>query len=230
MAETVTRTAPEPRTSGPGRRVIIADDHVVIRSGLARILEGDLGMAVVATAATGDEVVAAVLAHSADVLVLDLGMPGGGVGTIESVHALRPDLQILIYSMHAEREWAVRCVAAGAAGYVSKSADLGQLAAAVSKVASGRRHVSLEVAELLLERALGIDDGAASAPHERLSNREFEVFERLAGGRGTVEIAAELGLSPKTVTTYRTRILEKLGLERNVDLTRYAIRHGLLEL
>ena len=218
------------RAANRGRRVIIADDHVVIVSGLTRILEGDLGMTVVATAGTGEEVMAAVLQHPADVLVLDLGMPGGGVFMIESVRAVRPALRILIYSMHAEREWAVRCLAAGASGYVSKSADLAELAAGVTKVVSGRRHVSPEVAEQLLERAIGTDDSVAALPHEQLSNREFEVFERLAAGQGTGEIAQELGLSSKTVSTYRSRILEKLGAERNADLTRYAIRHGMLEL
>jgi len=218
------------RAANRGRRVIIADDHVVIVSGLTRILEGDLGMTVVATAGTGEEVMAAVLEYPADVLVLDLGMPGGGVFMIESVRAVRPALRILVYSMHAEREWAVRCLAAGASGYVSKSADLAELATGVTKVASGRRHVSPEVAEQLLERAIGTDETVAALPHEQLSNREFEVFERLAAGQGTGEIAVELGLSSKTVSTYRSRILEKLGAERNADLTRYAIRHGMLEL
>ena len=218
------------RAANRGRRVIIADDHVVIVSGLTRILEGDLGMTVVSTAGTGEEVMAAVLEHPADVLVLDLGMPGGGVFMIESVRAVRPALRILVYSMHAEREWAVRCLAAGASGYVSKSADIAELATGVTKVASGRRHVSPEVAEQLLERAIGTDETVAVLPHEQLSNREFEVFERLAAGQGTGEIARELGLSSKTVSTYRSRILEKLGAERNADLTRYAIRHGMLEL
>ena len=214
----------------PGRRAIVADDHVVIRSGLTRILEVELGMEVVALAATGEEVTAAVLEHPADVLVLDLGMPGSGISTIESVHALRPSLRILVYSMHAEREWAVRCLAAGASGYVSKSADISELTDGIRKVAAGRRHVSPDVAEQLVERAIGLDDEVATPPHERLSNREYEVFERLAAGMSTGEIATEFGLSPKTVSTYRSRILEKLGVERNADLTRYAIRHGLMDL
>ncbi len=218
------------RGATPVRRVIVADDHVVIRSGLTRILEAELGMDVVALASTGEEVTAAVLEHPADVLVLDLGMPGSGISTIESVHALRPALRILVYSMHAEREWAVRCLAAGASGYVSKSADISELTDGIRKVASGRRHVSPDVAEQLVERAIGLDDEVAAPPHERLSNREYEVFERLAAGMSTGEIATEFGLSPKTVSTYRSRILEKLGVERNADLTRYAIRHGLLDL
>jgi two-component system, NarL family, invasion response regulator UvrY len=213
-----------------GRRAIVADDHVVIRSGLTRILETELGMTVVALAATGEEVTAAVLEQPADVLVLDLGMPGSGISTIESVHALRPSLRILVYSMHAEREWAVRCLAAGASGYVNKSADISELTDAIRKVAAGRRHVSPDVAEQLVERAIGIDDEVATPPHERLSNREYEVFERLAAGMSTGEIATEFGLSPKTISTYRSRILEKLGVERNADLTRYAIRHGLMDL
>jgi two-component system invasion response regulator UvrY len=184
----------------------------------------------VATAGTGEEVMAAVLENSADVLILDLGMPGGGIALVESVHALRPGLGILVYSEHAEREWAMRCLAAGASGYVSKSSDLSELTAGVTKVAAGRRHISAEVAEQLLERAIGVDEERTERPHDRLSSREFEVFVRLAAGAGTGEIAAELGLSSKTVSTYRSRILEKLGVERNADLTRYAIRHGLLEV
>ena len=218
------------RSSAAGRRVIIADDHVVIRSGLARILERDVAATVVTTVGTGEEVMAAVLQHPADVLILDLGMPGGGIALVESVHAVRPALGILVYSMHAEREWAMRCISAGASGYVSKSADLSDLVAGFTKVAAGRRHISAEVAEQLLDRAIGVDEEAADRPHERLSSREFEVFIRLAAGAGTSEIADELGLSSKTISTYRSRILEKLGVERNADLTRYAIRNGLLEV
>lgn len=224
MAETMTRAG----VGAPARRVIIADDHVVVRSGLARVVEHDLGMRVVASVGTGEEVTAAALDQEADVLVLDLGMQGGGIGLIESLHALRPTLRILVYSMHAEREWAVRCLSAGASGYVAKSSDLQGLATGIARVAEGRRHVSPDVADQLLERAIGGDE-EGPLPHERLTNREYDVFERLASGRGTTEIAAELALSARTVSTYRVRILEKLGVERNADLTRYALRHGLLE-
>jgi DNA-binding NarL/FixJ family response regulator len=230
------RTTSEDSVSGEplpvsGRRVlrvIVADDHAIVRKGVARLLaEVDLATTV-AMAGTAEETVAAVLAHDAEVLVLDLAMPGSSLATIETLHALRPGLRILVYSMHDEREWAVRALEAGAAGYVSKSAPVEAIVDGVRAVAAGRHHVGPEVAQQLIERALG-GGGPGELPHQRLSNREFEVFERLARGESATEIGETLGLSPKTVSSYRARILAKLGVERNADLTRYAIHHGLLD-
>ena len=224
-AERVTDT----RTGRAPRRVIIADDHMVVREGLTGIVERRGGMVVVASAGTGEGTVAAVLEHPADILVLDLGMPGGSIGTIEAVKAVRPNLPILVYTMHAEREWAARCLLAGASGFLSKSTHLDELSIAIATVARGRRYVSGTVARQLAERLLASSGDAGGAPHHRLSAREHEVFERLVVGESAAEVGAALGISAKTVSTYRGRILEKLGATRTADLTRYAIRHGLIE-
>lgn len=222
-------SAPAPRT-GRAVRVVVADDHAVVRNGLVRIVEQELGMTVAAAVGTGDEAVAAVVAEPCDVVVLDLEMPNGGLSAIEEIVTRRPGVRVLVYSMHEEREWAVRCLTAGAWGFVSKRSELSALSHALVTVGEGRRYVSAEMAEQLIERAIGPARETRAHAHERLSVREFEVFERLAQGHGTVAISQALGLSPKTVSTYRTRILDKLGAQRNADLTRYAIRHGLLQV
>lgn len=221
------RPATTPGTGLPVR-VIVADDHVALRSGVSAILESELGASVVATARTGPEVAEAALAHAADLVVLDLDMPGGGLATIEDLRTLRPALKVLVYSMHAGREWALRCMSAGAAGYLSKEADLDELMNAVRAVVAGRRYVAADVAEDLISRAISPAD-ADGPPHLRLSNREYEVFELLSRGRGTAEVAATLGLSPKTVSTHRSQIFRKLGVRRTGEVIRYAIRHGIVE-
>jgi two-component system, NarL family, invasion response regulator UvrY len=210
-------------------RVIVADDHAIVRDGLSRLLIDGDDARVVATAANGEEAVARALETPADVLVLDLGMPGGGIGLVETIHGLRPLLPILVYTMQAEREWGVRCLLAGARGFVPKAAPMYELGEAVLALAAGRRHIGPELADELAARmATPVDDRAPRPPHESLSNREHAVFLALARGEATAAIAATLGVSSNTVTTYRARVLEKLGAERNADLTRYAIRHGLI--
>lgn len=210
-------------------RVIVADDHAIVRDGLVRLLIDGDDARVVATAATGEETVARVLETPADVLVLDLGMPGGGVGLIEALHDLRPALPVLVYTMQAEREWGVRCLLAGARGFVSKSALMTELGEAVRALAAGRRHIGPELADELAARVeRSAQEARPRPPHELLSNREYAVFLALARGEPTAAIAATLGVSSNTVTTYRARVLDKIGVERNADLTRYAIRHGLI--
>ncbi len=211
-------------------RAVIADDHVVVRTGLTRVLESSRVATVVATAGSGDDLVQSVLDPDlrADFVIMDLGMPGGGIPLIESLRALRPTLRILVYSMNDEHDWAVRCMSAGANGYVSKSADVADLMSALTQLASGRRYVSQHVSEQLLDLMISGGQEAIERPHVLLSNREMDVFTRLARGESTGAIAEDLGLSPKTVSTYRGRVLEKLGLETNADLTLYAIRRGLI--
>jgi DNA-binding NarL/FixJ family response regulator len=210
-------------------RVIVADDHAIVRDGLARLLiDGDEAR-VVATAGNGQEAVARVLESEADVLVLDLGMPGGGIGLVESIHEVRPSLPILVYTMQSEREWGVRAILAGARGFVSKSAQMDELGVAVLALAEGRRHIGPDLADEMAERIGSRSaEQAPRPPHETLSNRELAVLLALARGEATTTIAAAMGISSNTVTTYRGRVFEKLGAERNADLTRYAIRHGLI--
>ena len=210
-------------------RVIVADDHAIVRDGLARVLIDGDDARVVATAANGEEAVARVLETPADVLVLDLGMPGGGIALIETIHGLRPALPILVYTMQTPREWGVRTILAGARGFVSKSALMDELGVAVLALAAGRRHLSPELVDEMAARIEGVgDESRARPPHELLSNREHAVFLALARGEANAAIAVTLGVSSNTVSTYRSRVLEKLGAERNADLIRYAIRHGLI--
>jgi len=210
-------------------RVIVADDHAIVRDGLAKLLIDGDDARVVGTAATGEETVARVLETPADVLVLDLGMPGGGISVIETVHDLRPTLPVLVYTMQSEREWGVRCLLAGARGFVGKAALMDELGDAVRALAAGRRYIGPGLADELAARVeRSATESRPGPPHETLSNREHAVFLALARGEATAAIAATLGVSSNTVTTYRSRVLEKLGAERNADLTRYAIRHGLI--
>jgi DNA-binding NarL/FixJ family response regulator len=153
-------------------------------------------------------------------------MPGGGVGLIPRLLAVAPGVRILVLSQHAERDFALRCLEAGAWGYAGKDAGFEAILGAVTRVASGRRYLSDRAQELAIERLAGGPVG--EAPHSALSSRELEVLLALARGRRVKEIAGDLGISFKTVSTYRTRILEKLGLESNVDLAMYAREHGLL--
>lgn len=207
-------------------RIIVIDDHAVVRQGVARILTDVPDFVLVGEGADAADARNLALTVEADVCLLDLAMPGGGVEFVAELRELRPRLRVLVFSMHREEQYALRVLAAGAAGFLGKGCPPEELQAAVRTVASGKRYLSGSVAELLAERVL---EGNSELAHERLSRREFEVFLRLARGEGSSEIAADLGLSVKSVSTYRARVLEKLGLTRNADLTRYAMEHALLD-
>jgi DNA-binding NarL/FixJ family response regulator len=205
-------------------RVLLVDDHAVVRSGMRTILEDHVQHVTVEEAADGDAALVA-LARPFDVVVLDLSMPGrSGMDLLAEIKHRHPKLPVLIMSFHAEELFAVRALRAGAAGYLMKSAAPEELAAAVTKVVRGGRYVTAAVAERL---AADIDK-PQSAPHERLSDREFDVMRLIASGKSVSEIAAQLHLSVKTVSTYRTRLLEKMGMSTNAELTRYAINAGLV--
>jgi two-component system invasion response regulator UvrY len=207
-------------------RILVIDDHAVVRQGIARLLSDAPDLAVVGEGADGADARRLVVSVEADVCVLDLAMPGGGVEFVAELHELRPRLGILVFSMHHEEHYAVRVLAAGAGGFLGKSSPPAELAEAVRAVASGRRYLAATVADEMAEHRV---DGATDAAHERLSPRELEVFLRTARGEGPSEIAATLGLSVKSISTYRSRVLEKLGVQRNADLTRYALEHDLLD-
>lgn len=206
-------------------RIVLADDHPVVRQGLHRVLEEREDIKVVAEVGTADELTTKLRDTPADVVLLDVAMPGPGVLEIlRQLKATHPSLRCLVLSMYAEEQYAVRALKAGAAGYLTKDRPPEELIAAVQKVCRGGVHVSPTLAERL---ARGLAAGSERSPHEALSDREFEVLKQIAAGDSVKAIGARLGLSPKTVSTYRARILEKLGLKTNADLVRYALEHRL---
>jgi DNA-binding NarL/FixJ family response regulator len=200
-------------------RVLLADDHKIVRDGLKRILSGNIEVA--AEAASGDEALALVKAHDYDVAVLDMSMPGlSGLDLIKRLKIEKPKLRILVLSMHGERQYAARALKAGASGYLNKDSAAEQLVCAVRKLAAGGVHIGEAAAASLV--------AADKAPHEALSDREFEVLRLLAEGLGPTDIGEKLHLSVKTVSTHKTRILEKLNLGSTAELVRYALDHKLL--
>jgi DNA-binding NarL/FixJ family response regulator len=206
-------------------RLVIADDHAIVREGLKRIV-GDAGdLHIEAEAADGNEVVKLVREREFDVLVTDLSMPGrSGMELIKLVKAEKPRLRILVLSMHEEAQYAVRAIKSGASGYLTKESAPGQLVQAIRKIAAGGAYISSEVAEQL---ALGAMPGGDKPPHEALSDREFEVFRQLVAGTSVTEIAGNLKLSVKTVSTHKANLMQKLGISNSSELVRYAIRHGI---
>ncbi len=225
---TASTAAPDrPGTGTAIRRAIVADDHAIVRDAVARLL-AKLNVQVDASVGNGEDLVGAVALHGPDLVIMDLGMPGGGLPLIEELRAASPPPAVLVFSMQRERDFALRCLTAGASGYVSKEESAEDLATAVTKVLSGRRHVGHEVAEQLVAQASGITP-SIKAPHTQLSAREFEVFDQLARGATLADIAVRLNVSPKTVSSYRARVMQKLSLKRNAELVRYAMRHGLLD-
>jgi DNA-binding NarL/FixJ family response regulator len=206
-------------------RIVIADDHAIVREGLKRIV-GEAGdLQVVDEAADGTDVLRIVREREFDVLVLDLSMPGrSGMELIKLVRAERPRLRILVLSMHQELQYAVRAIKSGASGYLTKESAPAQLVQAIRKIAGGGAFISAEVAEQL---ALGAMPGGERAPHEALSDREFQVFRLLVDGMSVTGIAGQLNLSVKTVSTHKSNLMQKLGLANQSELVRYAIKHGL---
>jgi DNA-binding NarL/FixJ family response regulator len=207
------------RHQHPMIKVLIADDHVLVREGLRRTLQREDLFEVAGEAHDGAATIALVRSTDADVL------PGrNGVDLIKQIRDEKPALRILVLTIHAEEQYAVRAFKAGASGYVTKESVSAELVSAVTKVAAGRVYVSLSMAERF---ALSLNEPADMLPHERLSDRELDVFGRLAGGKTISEIAQELCLSVKTVSTYKARILSKMEMAHEVALLRYAIRHKL---
>jgi DNA-binding NarL/FixJ family response regulator len=203
-------------------RVLVADDHSIVRDGLKRILAATPDLQVTGEAAGGDEALALVKANDYDVVMLDMSMPGlSGIDLIKRLKLERPKLKILVLSMHGESQYAARVLKAGAAGYLSKDSAAGVLLNALRKVAAGGVHIGEAAAASLLQ-------AGDKPPHETLSDREFEVMRLLVEGLGPTEIGERLHLSVKTVSTHKTRILDKLGLGSTAELVRYAMEHRLL--
>ena len=209
-------------------RLFIADDHPVVRAGLRHIVEQDPDMIVTGEAESRCNLLDALTRTIADVVLLDVSMPG--MSFIETLQHLRdehPSVKILVLSVHPEDQFAVRALRAGASGYVTKDHSGTELLDAVRRVFRGGRYVSDTLAERL---ASFVDPRFEGMPHERLSDREFEVLRSLGTGLSVKEAADELHLSPKTVSTYRTRLLEKMGLSGTADIVRYVAAHGLIQL
>jgi DNA-binding NarL/FixJ family response regulator len=208
-------------------RLLLADDHQIFRQGLIRLLADHADLQVMAQAATCAEAVEAIRAHPIDVLVLDLSMPGrGGIEIISHAKQLRPGLRVLVMTMHGEEPYVTHALRAGADAYMTKEDAADDLAAAIRRVAAGGRYVCSAVAERL---ALGIanhDDG--ERPHARLSEREYRIFEMLVAGKRGCEIANELSLSEKTVSTHKAHVLRKMNATNRTELVLYAIRHQLV--
>jgi len=208
-------------------RVLLADDHAIVRAGLKEILADTGDIEVAAEATNGQDVMAQIRARDFDVAVLDMSMPGrSGIELIKQVKDEKPKLRILILTMHSEEQYAVRALKAGASGFLTKEAAADQLVAAIRKIAGGGAYVSPETAERLV---LDAAPRAESAPHTLLSDREFQVLQMIAGGKTVGEIAKRLSLSVKTVSTHKTRILHKMGLANQAELIRYALEHKLLD-
>lgn len=208
-------------------RVLVADDHTIVREGLKQILAKSGDLAVAGEAANGNEVLKLVREQAWDVLVTDMSMPGrSGIELIKLVKQACPKLPVLVLSMYGEDQYAVRAIRAGASGYLNKESASEQLVGAIRKVAGGGVHVSPAVAEALVQNVRG--GNGDQLPHQQLSDREFQVLRLIAEGQSINSIAHALNLSPKTVSTHKARILEKMRFETQAELIRYALEHGLV--
>ncbi len=208
------------------KRVLLVDDHGIVRSGLRALIEQEPDIAVTGEAGTGVEAIALVRKEDFDIVLLDIAMPDkDGVDTLRDLRRLKPELPVLILSGYAEELYATNLIRSGCRGYLSKDADPDEIIKAIRTICNGRRYVSAELADLLATQLTKPTDKQV---HETLSQREFQVFYKLAGGKSPTEIANELFLSVKTVSTYRARVLEKMNLKSNADLTYYAIKNELI--
>ena len=205
-------------------RVLVCDDHQIVREGIRQMLADTSDIALAGEAANGAEALARARDGGIDVVLLDIAMPQrDGLDVLRQLRAELPQLPVLVLSTYPDRQYAVRSLKLGAAGYLNKSADSEQLLEAIRRAAGGRLFITPAVAELLAN-AIGEAEGPL---HERLSHREYQVFQQLAAGRSVGEIAEALHLAPNTVSTYRARILDKTGVRNDVELALYAVRHDI---
>ena len=208
-------------------KVLIADDHAVVRQGLIQILSGIPDMTVADEAANGQEVLDKARTGSYEVVLLDITMPGrSGFDILKDLKHSQPNLPVLVLSIHSEEQYALRTLKAGAAGYLTKESAPEELVSAIRKVVGGGKYISPGLAEKL---AFSLETADDRLPHETLSDREFQVLRLMAGGKTTKEIAEELALSVKTISTYRSRLLLKLKLNTNAELIQYAIQNDLFD-
>ena len=207
-------------------RVLLADDHGLVREGLRGILAKGADIEVAAEAANGDEVLALVRKQEFDLALLDLSMPGlSGIALIKRLKVERPKLRILVLSMHGEAQYAARALKAGASGYLTKDSAAAQLLGAIRKIAAG----GVQISETAAAQLIGASPTGDAPLHEALSDREYEVLRQIVAGRTVTDIAEALSVSVKTISTHKARILQKLNLAGTADLVRYAIEHGLTD-
>ena len=208
-------------------KILLVDDHQIVRAGMAQFLAAHDDLQVSAEASSGDEAIQLVRQQDFDVVILDISMPDkNGIDTLHVIKRIKPDLHVLVLSGYPETHYAVNMLRAGANGYVCKDAPPEDVIRAIRVVARGRRYLSEAAADLVSEQLMRPTDKKL---HETLSEREFQIFRKLAAGQSPTAIADELHLSVKTVSTYRTRVLEKMALKTNADLTYYAIKNALLD-
>lgn len=208
------------------KKILLVDDHSIVRQGLKNLIELEEGLQVTGEAASGVDAIKLVRENHYDVMVLDLSMPGkNGIDTLHDLKHFAPELPVLILSGYAEEQYALNLMRSGCKGYLSKDADADEIIKAIRAIANGRRYVSSELANLMINE---LSHPSEKLLHEMLSKREFQVFIKLASGISPTDIAAELNISIKTVSTYRTRILEKMSLKTNAELIYYAIKNNLV--
>jgi two-component system, NarL family, invasion response regulator UvrY len=216
-----------PSQSGRKLRVVICDDHPIVRAGFKQFLAGQPDMESVEEAPSGREALELVRREVCDVLLLDISMPGqNGVDVLRAIRLRKPDLPVLMLSSFPEQHYALQMLKLGASGYLPKDCEPADLLRAIRSVAQGRRFVTESVGDLL---ANGLSGNGDEPPHAQLSDRELQVFLRLAKGESVTAIANVLNLSFKTISTYRSRVLEKLNLRSNSDVTYYAMKNGLIQ-
>jgi len=208
-------------------KVLIVDDHTIVREGLRQILEETSDIVVAGEAASAQEVINKVWNNSYDIVLLDISLPGrSGLDVLKQLKSIKPNLPILILSMHPEEQYAIRSLRAKASGYLTKESASEDLIDAIRKVAQGRKYITSSLAEKL---AFELENNTGSSSHEKLSDREFQVMCMIASGKRVKEIADTLSLSVKTISTYRTRILKKMNMRNNSQLIHYAIKSGLVD-
>jgi len=208
-------------------KILIADDHMIVREGIKQIISEIPDMTVADEARTGHEALNKALTNDYDVVVLDITMPGvNGLDVMKQIKTQKPHLPVLVLSVHPEEQYALRVLKAGASGYLTKESASDELIAAIRKISSGRKYITSSLAEKL---AFDLESDTDKPRHESLSDREFQVLCMIASGKTVKEIAEDLFLSEKTISTYRSRILEKMKMKNNAELTYYAVKHGLVE-
>jgi DNA-binding NarL/FixJ family response regulator len=208
------------------KNILLVDDHSIVRQGLKNLIDLEQGLQVSGEAASGIEAIKMVRANDYDIVVLDISMPDkNGIDTLHDLKHIAPNLPVLILSGYAEEQYALNLMRSGCKGYLSKDADADEIIKAIRTIVNGRRYISAELADLMTEE---LSHPSEKQLHEALSRREFQIFLKLAGGQSPTDIAAELNISVKTVSTYRTRILEKMSLKTNADLIYYAIKNDLV--
>jgi len=207
--------------------IVIADDHAFLREGIKKTIQDEIDMKIVGEASNANEAMAIIKDLEPDVVIMDISMPGkSGLEVLKDLKAMKKKYRILILSMHPEDRFAIRALKAGAAGYLTKESAPDELVKAIRTVLTGRKYVSKALAEKLVDI---LSDDMDKQPHELLSDREYEVFIKIASGKKAVEIATEISISVHTVNTYRARILEKLNMNSNVELTQYAMHNNLID-